>query len=430
MSETINVNDTEVSQTKEITEKEETKEEGTAADKLVSPYPYMVPVRFETSDRTYSFGAYDDACHKDDWVVVETQQGLELAKATDDAKKTDFFHSHVPMKPIKRIATDRDITMYEENKRYSKEAFHVCENEIKNLNLNMRLISAEYMLDRQRILFLYKADQRVDFRELLHRLNARLQCRIELRQIGDRDKAKMVGGIGLCGMECCCSRFKTHMDVISINMAKTQLLALNTEKLSGMCGKLMCCLKYENDTYKELTEGLPKIGAHVEYDGAMYRVSSINVMNDMARLENSETFQEVTLDDLREKAVVRKGVTVARKGPGRARPATTIPGVHKNNMSSGPISTNFSTSDESRRQEKTPERMQNGGLRKSAPAKAAAERQPRKADASRSRAEGNRGGNSRRNTTNNNNSRRINRPQGANVEVRSFKSRHKEESSK
>ena len=220
------------------------------------------------------------------------------------------------------------------------------------------------------------------------------------------------------------------MDVISINMAKTQLLALNTEKLSGMCGKLMCCLKYENDTYKELTEGLPKIGAHVEYDGAMYRVSSMNVMNDSARLENSETFQEVTLEDLREKAIVRKGVTVARKGPGRSRPATTIPGVHKNNMSSGPISTNFSTSDESRKQEKSPERTPDGGARKAAPAKAAAaSKQPRKADAPRNnnRAEGNRGGNRR--SSNNNNNRRINRPQGANVEVRSFKSRHKEETS-
>ena len=422
MSETIKVNDTDEMEVKDTEIKLE--------DKPVCPYPYMIPVRFESSNRSYSFGAYDDACHKGDWVVVETQKGLELAQATDDAKKTDFFHSHVPMKPIKRIATSRDRTMYEENKQYSREAFHVCENEIKNLGLNMHLMSAEYMLDRQHILFLYKADQRVDFRELLHRLNARLQCRIELRQIGDRDKARMVGGIGMCGMECCCSRFKTHMDVISINMAKTQLLALNTEKLSGMCGKLMCCLKYENDTYKELTEGLPKIGAHVEYDGVMYRVSSMNVMNDSARLENSETFQEVTLEDLREKAIVRKGVTVARKGPGRSRPATTIPGVHKNNMSSGPISTNFSTSDESRKQEKSPERTPDGGARKAAPAKAAAARkQPRKADAPRNnnRAEGNRGGNRR--SSNNNNNRRINRPQGANVEVRSFKSRHKEETS-
>ena len=156
----------------------------------------------------------------------------------------------------------------------------------------------------------------------------------------------------------------------------------------------------------------------------------MNVMNDSARLENSETFQEVTLEDLREKAIVRKGVTVARKGPGRSRPATTIPGVHKNNMSSGPISTNFSTSDESRKQEKSPERTPDGGARKAAPAKAAAARkQPRKADAPRNnnRAEGNRGGNRR--SSNNNNNRRINRPQGANVEVRSFKSRHKEETS-
>ena len=133
----------------------------------------------------------------------------------------------------------------------------------------------------------------------------------------------------MCGMECCCSRFKTHMDVISINMAKTQLLALNTEKLSGMCGKLMCCLKYENDNYKELTEGLPKMGAHVEYDGVMYRVASMNVMSNEARLENSETYQVISIEDLRTKAIVRKGVTVGRKGPQRSagKPAHIAPGV-------------------------------------------------------------------------------------------------------
>lgn len=316
-----------------------------------SSFLYTVPLKFKNTDRTYSFGTDDDTLRKGDRVVVETAQGLEIGQCLDDAGPISFFHAHVPLKPVLRKADEEDLRRDEENVAYSKEAFHVCENEIHNLNLGMDLLSAEYMLDRSRILFIYKAEQRVDFRELLKRLGSRLHCRIELRQIGDRDKAKMVGGIGMCGMECCCARFKTHMDVISINMAKTQLLALNTEKLSGVCGKLMCCLKYENENYKALTEGLPKMGAHVEYEGNMYRVTSMNVMTDEARLENSETVQTVTLDTLRNETVVRKGVTVSRKGPGRTRPVTTAPGVHKNGMSSGPISTNFSTSAESRRHE-------------------------------------------------------------------------------
>jgi hypothetical protein len=168
----------------------------------------------------------------------------------------------------------------------------------------------------------------VDFRELLKRLGSRLHCRIELRQIGERDKAKMVGGIGLCGMECCCARFKTKSDVISINMAKNQLLALNTEKLSGMCGKLMCCLKFEDANYKELTAGLPKIGAHVEYQGEMFRVTSMNVMTNDARLENSERYESITLDELRENTIVRKGIAVGRKSRDRsAKPAHIAPGV-------------------------------------------------------------------------------------------------------
>lgn len=317
----------------------------------VSSFPYTVPLKFKNTDRTYSFGTNDDSLQAGEWVVVETAQGMELGQCLDHAQPISFFHAHVPLKPVLRRADEEDLKRDEENVIYAKEAFHICENEIHYLNLEMHLLSAEYMLDRSRILFIYKAEQRVDFRELLKRLGARLHCRIELRQIGDRDKAKMVGGIGMCGMECCCARFKTRMDVISINMAKTQLLALNTEKLSGVCGKLMCCLKYENENYKMLTDGLPKMGAHVEYEGDMYRVTSMNVMTDEARLENSEAVQTVTLDVLRKEAVIRKGVTVSRKSPLRQRSAASAPGVHKNGMSSGPISTNFSTSAESRRHE-------------------------------------------------------------------------------
>ena len=277
-------------------------------------YPFVVPVKFRNSTRPYSFGTDMEDLAQGDRVIVETAQGVELGECQAVPLSTEKFPPRLPLKPVLRRATAADREAHERNFRLAEEAFKICEEEIAALDLKMNLQSADYTLDRSKILFIYVADQRVDFRELLRRLNARLHCKIELRQIGERDKAKMVGGIGMCGMECCCSRFKNRFDVISINMAKNQLLALNIEKLSGMCGKLMCCLKYENDDYKVLTEGLPKMGAHVEYEGEMYRVTSMNVMTNEARIENAETFQIITIDDLKTKAEVRKGVTLAKRG--------------------------------------------------------------------------------------------------------------------
>lgn len=277
-------------------------------------YTYSVAVRFRNAGKPYSFGTENPSIKKGDWVVVETAQGLELGEVEADALEIEKYNLHMPQKPVIRIATEHDHNEYANNIEMEKLAFRICNSEVAELELNMNLLSAQYTLDRSKILFIYLADQRVDFRELLKRLGARLHCRIELRQIGERDKAKMVGGIGMCGMECCCRRFKSRFDVISINMAKNQLLALNIEKLSGMCGKLMCCLKYEDDDYKILTEGLPKMGAHVEYEGEMYRVTSMNVMTNEARIENAETFQIITIDDLKTKAEVRKGVTLAKRG--------------------------------------------------------------------------------------------------------------------
>lgn len=284
------------------------------AETPTQQFPYVVQVRFNGNSRSYSFGTFLEDLKQGDKVVVETVQGMELGVVETAATSTDIYpQNRFTLKPVLRKADEEDVLDYEENLAYAEEAYEICQQEIKALGLGMRLLSAEYMLDRTKVLFVYQSDERVDFRELLKKLSARLHCRIELRQIGERDKAKMVGGIGVCGRELCCARFKNKMDVISINMAKNQLLALNTEKLSGMCGKLMCCLKYEDDVYKELTEGLPKMGAHVEYEGDIYRVSSMNVIANIAHLENSETFQIITLDDLREKGVVRKGVTVSRK---------------------------------------------------------------------------------------------------------------------
>ena len=286
--------------------------ETTEQEEAVS-YSFSVAVRFRDAAKPYSFGAMNDTVKKGDYVVVETAQGLELGKAEADAMSVEKYKLTMPQKPVIRIAGSADLAAYEANGMHEAEAFRVCAEEIEALSLNMNLLSAKYTLDRSKVLFIYLAEQRVDFRELLKHLGARLHCRIELRQIGERDKAKMVGGIGVCGMECCCRRFKNRFDVISINMAKNQLLALNTEKLSGMCGKLMCCLKYEDDDYKELTEGLPKMGSQVEYEGSVYRITAMNVMNEEAKLENHEQVIFITLKDLREKAISRKGFVMPKR---------------------------------------------------------------------------------------------------------------------
>lgn len=287
-------------------------------------YPYVVAVKFRNASKAYSFGTENPEYKAGDWVVVETAQGLELGEVQAAPLSTEKFPIRTPLKPVLRPASEQDRRNYEENFVRAEEAFRICNEEIADLNLGMNLLSADYTLDRSKVLFIYLAEQRVDFRELLKRLGSRLHCRIELRQIGERDKAKMVGGIGMCGMECCCSRFKSRFDVISINMAKNQLLALNVEKLSGMCGKLMCCLKYEDDNYKELTAGLPKMGAHVEYEGELYRVTSMNVMTNEAKIENAEQVQILTIDDLREKTEVRKGVSTPKRAAGRRTQKVTV----------------------------------------------------------------------------------------------------------
>ncbi|MBQ6488379.1 MAG: hypothetical protein IJI75_04045 [Solobacterium sp.] len=303
---------------------EQTEEIEAVIEEPVIEYPYVVAVKFKNASKAYSFGTDSPDFVQGEWVVVETAQGLELGEVQAAPLSTEKFPIRTPLKPVLRKALDQDKRNYEENFAKAEEAFKVCNEEIASLGLEMNLLSADYTLDRSKVLFVYLAEQRVDFRELLKRLGSRLHCRIELRQIGERDKAKMVGGIGMCGMECCCSRFKSRFDVISINMAKNQLLALNIEKLSGMCGKLMCCLKYEDENYKELTAGLPKMGAHVEYEDELYRVTSINVMTNEAKIENAESVHILTIGDLREKTQVRKGVSTPKRVPGRRPQKITV----------------------------------------------------------------------------------------------------------
>ena len=185
-----------------------------------------------------------------------------------------------------------------ENIEKAGKAMEICAECIRKLGLDMNLIEAEYTLDCSKIIFVYVADERVDFRELLKELASIFKCRIELRQIGPRNKSKIIGGLGTCGMETCCSRFMNDFDVVSINMAKNQLLALNIQKLSGQCGKLMCCLKFEDSQYKRLREGLPKMNSQIEYKGSRYRITSMNVLLQQVKIENKEDVQFLSFKEL------------------------------------------------------------------------------------------------------------------------------------
>ena len=248
---------------------------------------FFVAVTFPNS-RPYFFHTYDDTLEIGTKVVVETVRGIELGTISGAIKDISELKSEIPLKPIIRLATPSDIKADEENKESAKEAFKVCASLIQQLELDMNLLKAEYTLDKTKVIFLYVADNRVDFRELLKELAATLHCRIELRQIGTRDRSRLIGGIGHCGLPLCCNNFLGEFDGISINMAKNQLLALNIQKLSGHCGKLLCCLKYEDDEYTKLREGLPRIGSRLIYNHEQYKISSINVLSGEVHLDNEE----------------------------------------------------------------------------------------------------------------------------------------------
>lgn len=264
-------------------------------------YQYFVSIRFKSANKAYNFGTDDDSIVCGDQVVVETARGFEMGEVIQNIRPISDYSLNLELKPIIRKANVEDIKGYEKNIADAKTALALCEEEVAKLNLDMKLISSEYTLDRSKITFVYVADERVDFRELLKILAALLHCRIDLRQIGARDKAKIIGGIGICGRETCCSKFLDDFDIVSINMAKNQLLALNTSKLSGQCGKLMCCLKFEDEAYKELRKNTPKMNSQVTYEGARYRLTSMNVISRMCKLENHDNSIFVTIEELRDK---------------------------------------------------------------------------------------------------------------------------------
>ena len=255
---------------------------------IQNKYDHYVGVKFSFTSHAYFFGVKDIPLAKGDKVVVETVHGPELGEVAVEPIDIEKYKSELDLKPIIRKATDVDVKLHEINLKDAQFAMEICKNEVKNANLNMYLISCEYTLDKSKVIFSYVADERVDFRELLKALASKLHTRIELRQIGARDKAKLIGGVGLCGLPLCCSTFLNEFDGISINRAKNQMLAINIPKLSGQCGKLMCCLKYEDDAYTDLKKGFPEIGTKVFIDKVQYEVTSINVISKVIKVDNEE----------------------------------------------------------------------------------------------------------------------------------------------
>lgn len=261
-------------------------------------YKYVSFVHFKDT-RAYSFGCDDNNYSVGEKVIVETVRGHELGMVAKECITfEEFENKNLELKPLIRKANAKDIKRYEENFEKAKEAMGICAQEIRKLELDMNLIEAEYTLDQSKLIFTYSAEERVDFRELLKCLANIFHCRIELRQVGPRNKAKMVGGLGQCGRELCCAKFMNDFEMISINMAKNQLLALNIQKLSGQCGKLKCCLKFEDEQYKELRKGLPKLNSRIEFEGRMYRITSMNVIVKQAKIENKEDVRFVSFEEL------------------------------------------------------------------------------------------------------------------------------------
>ena len=266
-------------------------------EEVKNNYTHFVGVKFLNTPRAYFFGIKDLDLKLDDKVVVETVRGIELGTIAIEPLSIDKYSNGLLLKPVLRKATDTDIKLADINAKDAKAALEICEAEVKKLNLDMNLISCEYTLDKSKVLFSYLADDRVDFRELLKVLAAKLHTRIELRQIGSRDKAKMIGGLGSCGLPLCCSTFLNEFDGISINRAKNQMLAINIPKLSGQCGKLICCLKYEDDCYTEERKKYPELGSRFFIDKVEYTVTSVNILSSVVKIENEDDVKFLPLED-------------------------------------------------------------------------------------------------------------------------------------
>lgn len=255
-------------------------------------------VRFNNVGKSYFFSTDLDV-HKGDKVVVETIRGLELGELISELKDISEFNLDTELKRVKRRANRADLDLFEFNKTKAMKSLEICKTIVNEYKLDMHLVNCEYTLDASKVIFMYTSESRVDFRELLKELASVFKCRIELRQIGPRDKSKIVGGIGSCGLPLCCSSFLGEFDGVTINMAKNQMLAINIDKISGACGRLLCCLKYEDEAYTIEKRRFPKLGSRVRFEDKIVKVIGLNVISDLVKIDYDGNISFVSLNDIK-----------------------------------------------------------------------------------------------------------------------------------
>lgn len=273
----------------------------------------VIGVRFRTAGKIYYFDPAGRNIKIGDHVIVETARGIEYGYVVLGNREVDESKVVPPLKPVIRMATQEDETVEKRNKEKEKEAFRICQEKIKKHSLEMKLIDAEYTFDNNKVLFYFTADGRIDFRELVKDLASVFKTRIELRQVGVRDETKIMGGLGICGRPLCCHSYLSEFIPVSIKMAKEQNLSLNPTKISGVCGRLMCCLKNEEETYEVLNSKLPNPGDFViTNDGLKGEVQSVNVLRQQVKVivtveRDEKEIREYKAEQLKFKPRKKKG---------------------------------------------------------------------------------------------------------------------------
>ena len=275
----------------------------------------VIGVRFRSGGKVYYFGPGELEIKNGDHVIVETARGVEYGYVVLGNRQVEDDKVIQPLKSVIRLATEEDSIKEESNRKKEKDAFGICQEKIRKHGLEMKLIDVEYTFDNNKILFYFTADGRIDFRELVKDLASVFKTRIELRQVGVRDETKIVGGVGICGRELCCHSYLSEFIPVSIRMAKEQNLSLNPTKISGVCGRLMCCLKNEEETYEYLNSKLPCVGEYVTTDdGLKGEVHSVNVLRQQVKVvviveHDEKEIREYKVDQLRFKSRKRKRKT-------------------------------------------------------------------------------------------------------------------------
>lgn len=262
----------------------------------------VIGVRFKKAGKIYYFSPVEFEIKKGDYVIVETARGIEFGECVIGLKEIKEEEIVSPLKSVIRIADEKDILKHKENKEKEKEALDICLNKIQEHKLDMKLIDVEYTFDNHKVIFYFTADGRIDFRELVKDLATIFKTRIELRQIGVRDEAKMLGGLGPCGRSLCCSTFLGDFASVSIKMAKEQNLSLNPTKISGICGRLMCCLNYEQTTYEDIRKRLPRVGSIVRTENGDGEVIGNSIVKEIVKVKikkgDEEVIEEFKIKDI------------------------------------------------------------------------------------------------------------------------------------